>query len=79
MDDLIDLPADALEEHQYPGALEGAARVEPAQAPMNMRMTSRNRENSGHRSKSTLEKPVVEMMVATWKAAARMVSHRLVK
>ena len=45
--------------------------VEPAQAPKSMRSTSRVRENSGHRSKSTLEKPVVEMMVDTWKKAWR--------
>ena len=39
--------------------------VDPAQAPQNMRMTSSTRENSGHRLKSTLEKPVVEMMEET--------------
>ena len=43
--------------------------VEPAHAPMNISSTSRARLNVGHRSKSTVEKPVVVMMDATWNRA----------
>ena len=42
-----------------------APPVEPAQAPMNMSSTSRIRENSGHRLKSVLAKPVVEIIEPT--------------
>ena len=48
--------------------------VEPAQAPINMSSTRIVLENSGHRLKSVLPKPVVEMMEATWKAAWRTLS-----
>ena len=43
--------------------------MEPAQAPMNIRITSSVLENHGHRSKSDMAKPVVLMMDATVKEA----------
>ena len=53
--------------------------VLPAQAPMNINTTSRPLENSGHLSKSTVEKPVVVMMDATWNAAWWKAAKMLVK
>jgi hypothetical protein len=41
--------------------------VEPAQLPTNISSTSSQRENSGQASKSAVAKPVVLMIVATWK------------
>ena len=45
--------------------------VLPAQAPMNIRSTMIVRAVCGHRSKSTVENPVVEMMELTWNAECR--------
>jgi len=45
--------------------------VLPAQAPTNIRQIRMAWEKSGHRLKSAVEKPVVVMMDATWKAASR--------
>lgn len=42
--------------------------VEPAQAPVNISITSAMRQKVGHREKSTVAKPVVVMMVTVWKA-----------
>ena len=41
--------------------------VELAQAPMNMSATRTNFARAGQRSKSVVAKPVVVMMVDTWK------------
>ena len=41
--------------------------VEPALAPDIKRAMSIMRENSGHLSKSAVAKPVVEIMLETWK------------
>ena len=43
--------------------------VLPAQAPTNINTTRIVLENSGQRSKSVVAKPVVVMIVPTWKAA----------
>ena len=43
--------------------------VLPAQAPMSIKVTRIVRGTAGHRLKSTVAKPVVVMMVPTWKAA----------
>ena len=43
--------------------------VEPALAPMTIRHSSMVLEKLGHRSKSVVAKPVVVMMLETWKAA----------
>ena len=45
--------------------------VEPAQAPINIKITRMARENSGQALKSAVAKPVVVMMEATWKKAYR--------
>ena len=43
--------------------------VLPAQAPVIIRTMRMALEKLGQRSKSVVAKPVVEMMLATWKAA----------
>ena len=48
--------------------------VLPAQAPMSIRQTRMLLESSGHLSKSAVEKPAVEIMLATWNSALRMIS-----
>src|SRR5699024_4684625 len=48
--------------------------VDPAQAPINIKITSNIRDSSGHRLKSAVAKPVVEITEATWKAAVRTAS-----
>ena len=50
--------------------------VEPAQAPVNISITSAMRQKVGHREKSTVAKPVVVMMVTVWKAASVMESRK---
>ena len=51
--------------------------VLPAQAPMNIIITSRARDSSGHWLKSTVEKPVVEISEATVNAECRSASPTL--
>ena len=43
--------------------------VEPAQAPINISTKSNVLENCGHKLKSVLENPVVDIILATWKEA----------
>ena len=50
--------------------------VEPAQAPVNIIITSAIRQNVGHMAKSTVAKPVVVMMVTVWNAASVMESPK---
>ena len=45
--------------------------VDPAQAPMNIRITRMAWENTGQVLKSAVAKPVVVMMEVTWKKAYR--------
>ena len=51
--------------------------VEPAQAPTTIRHSRMVLEKLGQRSKSVVAKPVVVMILATWKEACRMVSSRV--
>ena len=45
--------------------------VEPAQLPMSMSSSSTSWESTGHWAKSTVAKPVVDMMELTWNSAWR--------
>ena len=52
-------------------------QVLPAQAPVIIKMVRIPLEKVGHKSKSTVEYPVVEMILATWKAAWRSPSPKV--
>ena len=51
--------------------------VEPALAPMTMRHSRMVFEKLGHWSKSVVAKPVVVVILETWKAAWRKVSSKV--
>ena len=53
--------------------------VEPAQAPMNIRIKSTVLEAVGQRSKSVVAKPVVVITDATWKSDLLKASNNDVK
>lgn len=61
-------PGHGLDGHHDTADLDAAAGASGAHAPTNISSTRMTREKSGHRLKSAVEKPVVVMMEATWKA-----------
>ena len=52
-------------------------QVLPAQAPVNIKSIRIALEALGHKSKSAVEYPVVEIILATWKEACLKVSSKV--